>query len=74
MSGELRAVLAARMLGSLVVSLNGTVIDTSSSRRTRQVLSYLLLRRRAAIPRDVLMETFWPTAPPDSARNTYMSR
>jgi DNA-binding SARP family transcriptional activator len=69
MSGELRAMLTARMLGSLVVTLNGTVIDTLSSRRTRHVLAYLLLHRRAAVPRDVLMDTFWPTATPDSARN-----
>ena len=34
MSGALRAVLSARMLGSLVVTLNGIAVDTSSSRRT----------------------------------------
>jgi DNA-binding SARP family transcriptional activator len=61
--------LSARMLGSLVVTVNGTLIDTTSSRRTRQVLSYLLLHRRAATSRDVLMDTFWPTASPEAARN-----
>ena len=70
MSGELHAVLSARMLGSLAVTLNGTVVDTLSSRRTRHLLAYLLLRRRAAIPRDVLMDTFWPTASPEAARNS----
>jgi DNA-binding SARP family transcriptional activator len=58
------------MLGSLVVTLNDTVVDTWSSRRARQVLTYLLLHRRAAVPRDVLMDTFWPTASPDAARNS----
>jgi len=69
MSDELRAVLSARMLGSLVVTLNDSVVDTSSSRRTRHILAYLLLHRRVAVPRDVLMDTFWPTASPDAARN-----
>jgi len=68
-SAGLRTVLSARMFGSLVVTLNGTVVDTMSSRRTRQVLAYLLLHRRAAIPRDVLMDTFWPAASPEAARN-----
>jgi DNA-binding SARP family transcriptional activator len=70
MGSEFRAVLTARMLGSLMVAVNGTLVDTLSSRRTRHVLSYLLLHRRAAVPRDVLMDTFWPTASPDSARNS----
>lgn len=68
-TGEFRTVLSVRMLGSLVVTLNGTVVDTVSSRRTRQVLAYLLLHRRVAVPRDVLMDTFWPTASPEAARN-----
>ncbi len=62
-------ILSARMLGSLVVTLNGIAVDTSSSRRTRQVLAFLLLQRRAAVSRDVLMDTFWPTASPEAARN-----
>ena len=67
MSSELHAALSARMLGSLAVTLNGTAVDTLSSRRTRQ--GYLLLHRRAAVPRDVLMDTFWPSASPEAARN-----
>ena len=62
--------LSARMLGSLVVTLNGTVVDTSSNRRVRQVLAYMLLHRQSAVPRDVLMDTFWPTARPEAARNS----
>jgi DNA-binding SARP family transcriptional activator len=68
-AGEFRTVLTVRMLGSLVVTLNGTVVDTESSRRTRQLLAYLLLHRRVAVPRDVLMDTFWPAASPEAARN-----
>jgi DNA-binding SARP family transcriptional activator len=62
-------VLSARLLGSLAVSLNGIVVDTLSSRRARQVLAYLLLHRSSAVPRDVLMDTFWPEATPEAARN-----
>jgi DNA-binding SARP family transcriptional activator len=68
-AGEFRTVLTVRMLGPLVVTLNGTVVDTESSRRTRQLLAYLLLHRRVAVPRDVLMDTFWPAASPEAARN-----
>lgn len=68
-AGDSRTVLTVRMLGSLVVTLNGSVVDTVSSRRTRNLLAYLLLHRRVAVPRDVLMDTFWPTASPDAARN-----
>jgi DNA-binding SARP family transcriptional activator len=68
-TGESRTALSVRMLGSLGVTLNGTAVDTESSRRTRQLLAYLLLHRRVAVPRDVLMDTFWPTASPEAARN-----
>jgi SARP family transcriptional regulator, regulator of embCAB operon len=68
-AGDSRTVLTARMLGSLVVTLNGSVVDTVSSRRTRNLLAYLLLHRRVAVPRDVLMDTFWPMASPEAARN-----
>ena len=64
-----RPVLSAWLLGSMMVTVDGTVVDTSSSRRTRHVLAYLLLHRRSVIPRDVLMDTFWPDARPAAARN-----
>jgi SARP family transcriptional regulator, regulator of embCAB operon len=62
--------LTARFLGPTMVTLNGRVVDTASSRRTRHVLAYLLLHRRSAVPCDVLMDTFWPDARPDAARNS----
>ena len=65
-----RPTLTARLLGPMVVTLNGARVDTASSRRTRHVLAYLLLHRRSAIPADVLMETFWPDARPAAARNS----
>ena len=65
-----RPTLTARLLGPMMVTLNGQVVDTSSSRRTRYLLAYLLLHRRSAVPRDVLMDTFWPDARPAAARNS----
>jgi SARP family transcriptional regulator, regulator of embCAB operon len=63
-------VLTARLLGRFVVTVDGRLVDTQSSRRTRNVLAYLLAHRRAAVARDVLMDTFWPNASPDAARNS----
>jgi SARP family transcriptional regulator, regulator of embCAB operon len=62
--------LSARLLGPMLVTLDGRVVDTTSSRRTRHVLAYLLLHRRSAVARDVLMDTFWPDARPAAARNS----
>jgi SARP family transcriptional regulator, regulator of embCAB operon len=61
--------LLARLLGPLMITLDGRVVDTASSRRTRNVLSYLLLHRRGFVARDVLMDVFWPDARPAAARN-----
>jgi DNA-binding SARP family transcriptional activator len=44
-------------------------VDTSSRRRPRQVLAYLLAHRRVPVPRDVLTDVFWPAARPAAARN-----
>lgn len=62
--------LHAQLLGPLMVTLAGHVVDTTSSRRTRNVLAYLLLNRRAPVARDVLMDTFWPDSSPAAARNS----
>jgi DNA-binding SARP family transcriptional activator len=62
-------VLSAHFLGAFRVAVDGVLVDTDSSRRTRHLLAYLIAHRDAAIPRDVLMEAFWPAAKPDAARN-----
>jgi len=61
--------LCARLLGPFRVTLDGRAVDTLSSRRTRNVLAYLLTHRRVPVPRDVLMNVFWPRAEPHAARN-----
>lgn len=62
--------LSARVLGRFSVMLDGRPVDTLSSRRTRNVLAYLLTHRRVPVPRDVLMDAFWPHADPEAARNS----
>ncbi|HEY3010820.1 MAG TPA: BTAD domain-containing putative transcriptional regulator [Micromonosporaceae bacterium] len=64
------AVLTAYFLGTFRVSIDGVPVDTASSRRTRNMLAYLVAHRRPPVPRDVLMDVFWPTAHPDAARNS----
>lgn len=61
--------LTATLLGGCRITVQGRTVDTVSSRRTRGLLTYLLLHRRAPAPRDVLMDVFWPDAGPAAARN-----
>lgn len=56
------------LLGEFRVTVENATVDTGASRRTRAVLAFLLTRRRS-VSRDVLMETFWPEARPEAARN-----
>lgn len=63
-------VLTAHLLGRFTVVVDDRAVDTQSSRRTRNVLAYLLSHRRARTARDVLMEAFWPDARPAAARNS----
>jgi SARP family transcriptional regulator, regulator of embCAB operon len=65
-----RPLLTAHLLGRFAVAVDGHVVDTQSSRRTRNVLAYLLTNRRAPVARDVLMDVFWPNVNPDAARNS----
>lgn len=62
--------LMARLLGGCVIAVDDAVVDTSSSRRTRNLLTYLVMHRHIPVPRDVLMDVFWPSASPDAARNS----
>ncbi|WP_158647575.1 BTAD domain-containing putative transcriptional regulator [Actinoplanes sp. ATCC 53533] len=65
-----RPLLAAHFLGTFQVTIDGVPVDTTSRRRTRHVLAYLLAHRRAPVPRDVLIEALWPGTAPAAARNS----
>ena len=61
--------LTAHLLGTFRVTVDGNLVDTVSSRLTRHLIAYLLAHRQAPVPRDVLMDAFWPGVAPASARN-----
>ena len=61
--------LTARLLGTFRATVDGVPVDTALRRRPRELLAYLLTHRRYPAPRDVMMEAFWPAAPPAAARN-----
>lgn len=64
------AILAAYMLGSFRVIINDRPVENWPSGRGRSVLKYLLTQRARPVPRDVLMDFFWPESTPESARNS----
>jgi DNA-binding SARP family transcriptional activator len=56
------------MLGNFSLSIQGIAIKLPAS-RSLSVLKYLLLHYKQNIPREILMEVFWPEAESDKARN-----
>ncbi|NTU80378.1 MAG: hypothetical protein HGA45_13545 [Chloroflexales bacterium] len=62
--------LAVYMLGAFRVILNDRPVESWPSGRGRSVLKYLLTQRARPVPRDVLMDFFWPESSPESARNS----
>ncbi len=57
-----------RCLGPTRLTAGGAVI--APPRRSRLVLQYLVAHRRRPVPRDVLLEEFWPGSPPRAGRNS----
>jgi len=62
--------LTVRLLGQFRVTLHDRPIVSWPSGRGRAVFKYLLTHRERPIPRDALMEIFWPEGSPESARNS----
>ena len=60
--------LEVHCLGPTRLVVGGAVIDPP--RRSRLVLQYLLAHRPRAVPRDVLLDVFWPGSSPAAARNS----
>lgn len=61
--------LKACLLGDFNVSLNGQPLVKPPGSRSVAVLKYLLIQSRREVPREVLMDVFWPDSDPKSARN-----
>ncbi len=60
----------AYLLGNLRVIIDENIVETLLSGRGRAVFAYLLCHSAHPIPREVIMEAFWPEASPEAARNS----
>jgi DNA-binding SARP family transcriptional activator len=61
--------LAIHCLGPLRVHRDDRDLGPCPNRRAKSVLKFLVVHRGRAVPKDVLMEVFWPDAEPGAARN-----
>lgn len=66
---EPRLTLAAHLLGSFKLSIDDILLDQIPGGNSGVLLKYLLHHRKRSVPREELMELFWPAADPDSTRN-----
>jgi DNA-binding SARP family transcriptional activator len=62
--------LIVHLLGPLRVTLAERQVESWPSGRGRALFKYLIAHRAQPIPRDVLMDLFWPEATPEAARNS----
>jgi len=60
--------VAVHMLGVFNLTIGDLAVKLPASRGL-SVLKYLLLHHKQNIPREVLMDIFWPDANPETARN-----
>ncbi len=56
------------MLGKFEMKIQDLTCELTAS-RSLSLLKYLLLHHKQSIPREVLMDVFWPETAPDTARN-----
>ena len=64
-----RSGLAVRLLGELSAEIDGVAVTRWSGHRGRSVFRYLVAYRHHVVPRDVLVDVFWPDAAPELGRN-----
>jgi DNA-binding SARP family transcriptional activator len=60
--------VSVHMLGRFVMSIQNVALKLPTSRNL-SLLKYLVLNHRQDVPREVLMDLFWPDAEPETARN-----
>jgi DNA-binding SARP family transcriptional activator len=65
-----RPLLTVHLLGQLKVRLDEVPVDDWPSGRGRSLFKYLVTHRDPWPRREVLMDRFWPDAPPGAARNS----
>lgn len=66
---DLTSDLEVYFFGTFRVYRNNVLINCLSKSRAKQLLKYLILNRGKAIPKEVLMDRFWPDHDEGSARN-----
>jgi DNA-binding SARP family transcriptional activator len=62
--------LNAYLLGQFRVTINDVLVGSWTNARSRSIFAFMLLHNGQPVPRDALMETFWPEASAESARNS----
>ncbi len=62
--------LEVHFFGKFRVAVNGREVANWPGRKSKLVFAYLAMNHKRRLSREVLMETFWPSAEPDSARNS----
>ena len=62
--------LTAYLLGGFRVFVDERPVTAWPSGRGRSLCKYLLVHRERPLPREILMEAFWPSAAFESARNS----
>jgi DNA-binding SARP family transcriptional activator len=58
--------IAVHVLGSFRLALAGHVVETSNGGKSLRVLKYLLSHRDRPVPKEVLIDLFWPELDVDS--------
>jgi DNA-binding SARP family transcriptional activator len=66
--------LAVRFLGTFRLTVAGVSVDTRSNTKNLRVLKYLLSHRDHGVPKDVLVDLFWPDGDLESVgRNVHQA-
>ena len=61
-------VLVVHCLGPFQIFQNDRPVENWSSRKALAIFKFLLVNRANLVPKDILMETFWPEVDPEAAR------
>jgi DNA-binding SARP family transcriptional activator len=57
------------LLGTFNLVVGNSPVAEWSNNKSRALFKYLVFHRDQLTPKEILMENFWPGAPPESARN-----
>ncbi len=61
--------LHVQFLGTLRLNQHGSLLDLPGGARQRSLLAYLLYHTKTQVPRDRILQYFWPDHDPDCAKN-----